>query len=82
MYFSLGNAQVGLVNPEFDSYIIEQLATGGFDGMAAAVIIDDEMASSQGYGYANLEAKIPFTTGTLINSASLTRTITSACYLD
>ncbi len=71
------HSQVGEDDALLDSYIIEEMASGGFVGMAASVISGNELVWSRGYGYANLEKKIPFTPQTLINIASISKTITA-----
>ena len=77
----IGFSQVGEGDPHLDSQIIEEMATGGFVGMAAAVISGDELVWSSGYGYADLENRVPFTPKTLINIASITKTITGTCLM-
>lgn len=47
-------------------------------GLAAALIINKKLVWTKGYGYADLENKIPFTPNTIMNIGSITKTITGA----
>ncbi|MEX1140428.1 MAG: serine hydrolase domain-containing protein [Bacteroidota bacterium] len=46
-------------------------------GMALAIVKDDRVILMQGYGLRNVDAKLPVTTETLFNIASITKTVTA-----
>ena len=50
----------------------------GIPGMAVAVLEGDEIILAKGYGYADVENKIPVTENTPFHLASITKTFTSA----
>jgi CubicO group peptidase (beta-lactamase class C family) len=49
----------------------------GIPGLSVAVIRDGEVISARGYGYADLEHRIPATADTLYHLASVTKTFTA-----
>jgi hypothetical protein len=44
------------------------MAEAGFMGLAAAVIVDRQVAWTKGYGFADWQRTQPFTPGTIMNS--------------
>ncbi|MDH5835260.1 serine hydrolase domain-containing protein [Luteimonas kalidii] len=64
-----------------DARIRQQMAQGGIVGMAAAIIVDGRVAWRAGYGHANREAGTPFTPETVMNIASISKTITGAAMM-
>ena len=64
-----------------DSVILKKMSDAHLVGLGAAIIIDKKLAWSKGYGYADRENKIPFTTSTVMNIASVSKTITGACLM-
>ena len=64
-----------------DSVILERMNNAQLVGLGAAIIIDKKLVWSKGYGYADRENKIPFTTSTVMNIASVSKTITGACLM-
>jgi CubicO group peptidase (beta-lactamase class C family) len=50
-------------------------------GLSAAVVYDDRLAWSNGYGYADLENQVPATPATVYRLASLSKPITAAAAL-
>ena len=64
-----------------DSIILKRMNDAQLVGLGAAIIIDKKLVWSKGYGYADRENKIPFTTSTVMNIASVSKTITGACLM-
>lgn len=64
-----------------DSIILKRMDDAQLVGLGAAIIIDKKLVWSKGYGYADRENKIPFTTSTVMNIASVSKTITGACLM-
>lgn len=64
-----------------DSLIEKKMVNAGIVGIGAAVIIDKKLVWTNGYGYADKENKIPFTTSTIMNIASISKTFTGFCIM-
>lgn len=64
-----------------DSFITRTMRESGIVGLGAAVIIDKKLVWSKGYGYADLEAKKPFTTRTVMNIGSVAKNFTGVCLM-
>ncbi|GGE50072.1 CubicO group peptidase (beta-lactamase class C family) [Pedobacter psychrotolerans] len=64
-----------------DSTILEKMNDAKLVGLGAAIIVDKKLVWSKGYGYADRENKVPFTTSTVMNIASISKTITGACLM-
>lgn len=64
-----------------DSVIRKRMSDAQLVGLGAAIIVDKKLVWSKGYGYADRENKIPFTTFTVMNIASVSKTITGACLM-
>jgi len=64
-----------------DSTILKRMDNAQLVGLGAAIIIDKQLVWSKGYGYADRENNIPFTTSTVMNIASVSKTITGACLM-
>ncbi|MFT4202577.1 MAG: serine hydrolase [Chitinophagaceae bacterium] len=64
-----------------DTYIKKTMNETGIVGIGAAIIINKKVVWENGYGYANKEYKIPFTTKTIMNIASISKTFTGACIM-
>ncbi len=64
-----------------DSFIENKMNETGIVGIGASIIIDKKVVWTNGYGYANKENKIPFTTSTIMNIASISKTFTGVCIM-
>jgi CubicO group peptidase (beta-lactamase class C family) len=53
------------------------LEGSGAPGLAVAVIVDDRMVRSQGFGFADLEARAPASPTTLFRAGSISKSFTS-----
>lgn len=70
-----------LRNDNIDSIITGEMARTGIAGLGAAVIVDKKVVWKKGYGFADREKHIPFSPSTLMNIASVSKTITGACIM-
>jgi CubicO group peptidase (beta-lactamase class C family) len=64
-----------------DDAIGQQMREGGLVGVAAAVIVDGKVAWRGGYGWADRESGRPFTTSTVMNVASISKTVVGAAMM-
>ncbi|MFC1223353.1 serine hydrolase domain-containing protein [Pedobacter sp. BG31] len=64
-----------------DSLITKRMAESGILGLGAAIIIDKKVAWEKGYGFSDWETGTAFTTSTLMNIASVSKTVTGACLM-
>lgn len=64
-----------------DSFIENKMSESGIVGIGASIIIDKKVVWTNGYGYADRESKVPFTTSTVMNIASISKTFTGACIM-
>ncbi|MCF0055223.1 serine hydrolase [Dyadobacter sp. CY356] len=64
-----------------DSLIEKKRSQSGMVGLAAAIIIDNKVVWTKGYGYADLKNKKPFTPNTIINIGSISKTFTGVCMM-
>lgn len=54
-----------------ETYIENQMTYIGTPGISLAIVYDQELVWSRGYGFADLERRIPATTGTLYRIGSI-----------
>lgn len=64
-----------------DSFIQSKMNEAGIVGIGASIIIDKKEVWTNGYGYADKEAKVPFTPSTIMNIASISKTFTGVCIM-
>lgn len=64
-----------------DSFIKNRMSESGMVGIGAAIIVDKKVVWSHGYGYSDKDLKVPFTTNTIMNVGSISKTITGACLM-
>lgn len=60
---------------EFEYYIIKEISKPNVAGMGIAIINKDSVLLSKGYGYADIYDKIPFSNNTVMNIASISKTL-------
>lgn len=65
-----------------DKFIQNIIKCKGIPGLSLAIVKDGETIISKGYGYADLEAELPVTSGTKFCVASLTKAFTSTLLAD
>lgn len=64
-----------------DNFIENKMTESGMVGIGVAIIVDKKEVWTRGYGYADKGNKIPFTSNTIMNVASISKTITAACLM-
>src|SRR5688572_20039078 len=64
-----------------DSEIRRTMEEGGLVGLAAAIIVDGKVVWTGAYGFADRERGTPFTTDTVLNVASVSKTVVGAAMM-
>ena len=64
-----------------DTFIERKMKETGIVGIGASIIIDKKVVWAKGYGYADKENGKPFTTSTIMNIASISKTFTGVCIM-
>ncbi|MCM0042665.1 MAG: beta-lactamase family protein [Algoriphagus sp.] len=64
-----------------DNIIQSKMYQAGIVGIGAAIIINKKLVWTNGYGYADKAAKVPFTASTIMNIASISKTFTGVCIM-
>jgi CubicO group peptidase (beta-lactamase class C family) len=70
-----------LVSPEFGAFVRAKMEEGGVPGLSLAVVDGGRIVHTAGFGWADLAAKRAMEPRTLINIASVTKTITCAAIM-
>ncbi len=65
----------------FDLWVEQHIAHRGVPGLSIAVVYDQEIVWSKGYGFADLEQKVPATPTTAYRIGSITKLFTSTAIL-
>jgi len=81
MLITNGFAQRDAGSPEIDSAIRKKMSESGIVGLGAAIIIDKKVVWKKGYGFSDQQTGAAFTTSTLMNIASVSKTVTGACLM-
>ncbi len=76
--FSKGAAQTSALPDVVDRFIRAELARQRIPGMSVAVLRGDSVLLARGYGFANLEHRVPATDSTVYTVGSLTKPFTAA----
>ncbi|SDF79573.1 CubicO group peptidase, beta-lactamase class C family [Pedobacter terrae] len=66
---------------DIDSVIRKKMSESGIVGLGAAIIINKKVAWKKGYGFSDQRTGAAFTTSTLMNIASVSKTVTGACLM-
>lgn len=69
-----------IMNP-IDTFMDKRMKEAGIVGIGAAIIIDNKLVWSKGFGYADRENKLPFTVNTIMNIGSISKTFTGVCLM-
>ncbi|WP_412468687.1 serine hydrolase domain-containing protein [Pedobacter sp. KLB.chiD] len=64
-----------------DSVMIKRMSESGIVGLCAAIIVDNKVVWKKGYGFSDQQTHAAFTTSTLMNIASVSKTVTGACLM-
>lgn len=70
-----------LKRPSLDEFITSMMETSHLPGLAACIVKNNGIAWSKGYGWANIEQRIPMTPDTLMNIGSISKTITATAIM-
>lgn len=82
LFISYTKTSIGQTKPTYiDSFIKNKMAESGMVGIGTAIIVDKKLVWTCGYGYADKDNKITFTPNTIMNVASISKTITAACLM-
>jgi D-alanyl-D-alanine carboxypeptidase len=64
-----------------DAWVANRVSSRGVPGLSIGVVVGDKLVWARGYGYADLERKIPATGQTLFGIRSVTKTFTALAIL-
>ena len=64
-----------------DNFIESKIKESGIVGLGAAIIVDKNLIWTKGYGFADVENKVLFTPNTIMNIASISKTIVGTCLM-
>jgi D-alanyl-D-alanine carboxypeptidase len=74
-------AAAGVFADEVDRYLEERMRTMRIPGLSLAVVRDGRVVKSQGYGYADLQHRVPATADTVYEIGSNTKQFTAVAVL-
>ncbi len=60
--------------PELFNYIESEIESGEVPGIGLSIIVEGKTLLSKGFGYADIQNKVPFTDSTVMNIASISKT--------
>ena len=69
------------ITDDLDSYIKDIMAKTHIPGLSACLVSQDEIIWSKGYGWADIESKIPMTPDTVQNIGSVSKTVTATAVM-
>lgn len=61
-----------------DHFIQQKMNASGIVGLGAAIIVNKKLVWMNGYGFADKDNNVPFTTSTIMNIGSISKTFTGA----
>ncbi len=70
-----------LERPSLDEFIRITMEKGHLPGLAACVVKNNDIAWSEGYGWADIEQQIPMSPDTLMNIGSISKTVTATAIM-
>lgn len=77
----LADQNIQRIMTPIDTFIDRKMKESGMVGIGAAIIVNKKVVWSKGYGYADKEKRLPFTTNTIMNIASISKTFTGVCLM-
>jgi CubicO group peptidase (beta-lactamase class C family) len=66
---------------ELDDFILARMQTAHFPGLAAAIVKDNQLLWSKGYGWAHIGDGVPVTADTVFMLASVSKTVTAVAVM-
>jgi len=67
--------------PRINDFITQKMESDHLPGVAACIVKNGELFWSKGYGWADIEKKIPMTPNSIQNIASISKTITTTAIM-
>ena len=77
----VSNAEVSASIDLLSAWIESQMAYKGLPGLSMGIVYDQELIWAHGFGFANVQDKIPSTPQTIYRIASITKTFTATAIL-
>lgn len=74
-------SEIDIYLEEAEEYAKEMMAAGKIPGMSIVIVKDDKILLNKGYGFADLDEKIPVTQETLFEVASCSKSYTAVALL-
>ena len=66
---------------ELDEFILERMEEHSVPGLSACIVKENKLVWSKGYGWADVENKIPMTADTIQNIGSISKTVTATAVM-
>lgn len=66
---------------QIDAVVLDEMARQDIVGMAVGIVRDGRVHHARGYGYADLDARVPVTSSTVFRWASISKTLTATAVL-
>jgi CubicO group peptidase (beta-lactamase class C family) len=66
---------------DLDDFILERMKADNAPGLAACIVKKDKLVWAKGFGWADIENKIPMTADTIQNIGSISKTITATAVM-
>ncbi|MBN1223971.1 MAG: serine hydrolase [Candidatus Aminicenantes bacterium] len=66
---------------DLDDFILERLPTNHVPGLSACIVIKDKLVWAKGFGWADVEKKIPMSADTIQNIGSISKTVTATAIM-
>jgi CubicO group peptidase (beta-lactamase class C family) len=73
--------QISGPSDKLENFIAQQMSDGPIPGLEVAVLKEGRLGWAKGYGFAELEHKVPMTSDTLLNIGSVSKTVTAAAVM-
>ncbi len=76
-----GQSAPGTLQDSTDRSIERRMQAARIVGLGAAIIVDGKVVWTNGYGFADKERALPFTSGTIMNIGSISKTVIGAALM-
>jgi len=70
-----------VISGDVDAYIADEMREQRIPGLSLAVVLDGRLIKAQGYGYADLEFRVPVTPETIFQSGSIGKQFTATAVM-